>query len=106
MQLRPRPAWPQPTSRVIGDVDAWLRSEFRFAHAPILFDPRSEAASVSATIDSGDDTDDEEERIESSWHHRAMLGDENRIPYVECDDDELSVDEEGPSEVDDSIVVF
>ena len=55
---------------------------FRFfpKSEPLLFVPRAEEGP------SGDETDDEEERLQSSWHHRALLGDERRRVYadVQC----------------------
>lgn len=44
---------------------------------PLLFVPQAEEGP------SGDETDDEEERLRSSWHHRALLGDESRRVYAD-----------------------
>jgi hypothetical protein len=80
--LRPRPAF-------VREATPWTETEpFRFApvtaplHAPCAHDGDENAGS------SGDETEDDEERIKSSWHHRAMLGDEGRVPYVDIADAE------------------
>lgn len=56
--------------------------EFVFPLTPIV--PPTPTPPPS-DIDSGEETDpdDHEARIQSSWHHRALLGDENRIRYTE-----------------------
>lgn len=55
-------------------------AEFRFSRQPIIVDIHSPPPS---DLDSGDETDpeDQETRIQSSWHHRALLGDETRVMY-------------------------
>ena len=78
------------------DVSAQLMRDFVFSSTPLLYDPLEELREMSASIDSGDETDpeDHEARIRTSWHHRALLGDENRILYTEPEDDVKVIDDE------------
>ena len=63
--------------------DSAEEEDFVFSKIPIL-----ETENVPSDIGSGDETDEEdhETRILSSWHHRAMLGDENRLLYTDFQD--------------------
>ena len=76
--FRPKPTFLQSTAFVVEE-------EFVFSRHPILHRPEIE---ISSDIDSGDETDpeDHETRIRSSWHHRALLGDEDRILYNDFKD--------------------
>ena len=93
----------------LANVDPW--NEHRFAK-PCLYDPCDELKRACGAIDSGDETDpeDHEARLQSSWHHRALLGDENRIRYPESEDDDgkkedaIHADRESDEEHD--IIVF
>ena len=60
----------------LDDLDAF------FFSGPILIERET------IPFDSGEETDEEdhEERIKTSWHHRALLGDENRILYTDFQD--------------------
>ena len=54
---------------------------FHFSPTPLFFPP---SPPPSVASDDGTDMDDCEEVIQSSWHHRALLGDEyDRPRYVE-----------------------
>lgn len=82
-------------------IDAELWNTFIFSTEPLLcraFTP------PPSDIDSGDETDeyDHEERIRSSWHHRALLGDENRVLYTDYKDTE-EVDSEGEDGSDEDV---
>ena len=79
--LRPRPPYsaaPRGAGPPLVEDGATARDPpFRFfpKSEPLLFVPQAEEGP------SGDETDDEEDRLQSSWHHRALLGDESRRVY-------------------------
>ena len=77
MQLRPTPPFVREQF-VATDT-------FRFLRDPILVRPETRPPQDG---DSGEDTDpeDHESRIQTSWHHRAKLGDENRVKYTDFAD--------------------
>ena len=58
--------------------------EWTFSREPILA-RRENFYELASDIDSGEETDpeDHESNIQSSWHHRALLGDENRLLYTD-----------------------
>ena len=90
MSLRPQPTWsPAAPSPPVSDDDLFVFG------TPILYDPVDELRTLCAMIDdSGDETDpeDHETRIRSSWHHRALLGDEKRLLYRPSDDASIEDD--------------
>lgn len=103
MDLRPR-RWVATSPDPKVDVDRWLWDHFRFERLPIV-SQRVRDNDVPDSIPSGDETDDEEEKIKSSWHHRALLGDEGRVPY--CSWDRHAEGEDAHrDDVDDNVVVF
>ena len=98
MELRP-----QSTIAPVLFVADFAVNDFRFNVHPTLYDPRRAIEHFGG--DSGDETEDEEERIKTSWHHRALLGDEGRIPYVESDAEE-DVSAVSDESEDEDVVVF
>ena len=75
-----------------------LYREFRFSPKPIVVNV---ATPPPSDIDSGDETDpeDHEARIRSSWHHRALLGDETRILYTDFLDTDFEQVEQTSNEM-------
>lgn len=83
---------------------------FVFSTEPIIV---THLYDVPSDVDSGDETDeyDHEERIQSSWHHRALLGDENRVLYTDNQDTDFDAllekeEEELANETDDELMIF
>lgn len=109
VNLRPQYVWKTQSRDGAIDVDRCLFRNFRFTpQNPIL---RSgiceEEREIYNHACSGDETEEEEERIKSSWHHRALLGDDDRVPYNEFSDDVID-DSDGVigSEEEDHVVIF
>lgn len=80
ISLRPTPAFVRTTAPVEEE------EPFRFG-TPVLYVPE-----IPTADDSGSETDEEdhETRIQSSWHHRALLGDEGRLLYTDYQDTDWS----------------
>ena len=76
MDLRPQ------STITVGPKILFDDNSFVFSRYPLIVNNND------APSDSGDETDpeDHEARIRSSWHHRALLGDENRIRYDDFQD--------------------
>ena len=77
----------RPTPTFVAKKEQLCEDEpFRFGNV-IFVRP-----SIPVAEDSGCETDEEdhEARIQSSWHHRARLGDENRILYTDHKDTDFS----------------
>lgn len=92
LNLRPRVPPSDPAPVETGeDLDRRLMRDFVFSPEPLLYDPTQEIKQQSALVSSGEDTDPEdyEARIQSSWHHRALLGDENRTLHRETEDTQI-----------------
>jgi hypothetical protein len=108
MKLCPQCDWNTPSRDEEKDVDRWLFCNFRFTPKPVLqSDIYDEDREIYNSAFSGDETEDEEERIQSSWHHRALLGDEGRVPYNDCIDDiDVSDDDDAESGEEDNVVIF
>lgn len=108
VNLRPQYGWKTQRMDQKIDVDQWLFQHFRFTPQPILHSNISEEErEMYNAAFSGDETEDEEERIKSSWHHRALLGDEDRVPYDEFSDDNIDDSNDGSaaeSEEEDNVV--
>ena len=106
MNLRPTPMFVQATASSMRDDD------FVFSRHPIIV---SSYVDIPSDIDSGDETDpeDHEARIRTSWHHRALLGDENRTLYNDFKDTnfediekKMELRDRLLEETDDATVVF
>lgn len=89
MNLRPSTPFQTIPSRITS------QDEFVFSVHPIIV-LDSERVDIPDDIDSGDETDEEdhEARIVSSWHHRALLGDEDRVLYTDFGDTDWDAVEE------------
>lgn len=101
--LRPQCVMHAPTAaRPSKVLDAMLWREFVFSREPIIC---PNASAPPSDIDSGDETDedDHEGRICSSWHHRALLGDRNRMIYTDLKDSAVDACEEAPHPVPDQV---
>lgn len=87
--LRPPPFIHTALRKFPKEIDDELWCTFRFSRDPIVYRPSS--TPLPSDIDSGDETDenDHETRIRSSWHHRALLGDENRVLYTDFKDTDM-----------------
>lgn len=101
LSLRPCTAFVSASRRDADAIDKELWNTFVFSAQPLIcraFTP------PPSDIDSGDETDeyDHEERIRSSWHHRALIGDEDRVMYTDHKDTE-DVVSEGEDGTDDEI---
>ena len=135
MNLHPQCDWNTPSRDEEKDVDRWLFCNFRFTPKPdrdispyrvirqlptysLRKLPEKHKTLPGKGYDedrenynsafSGDETEDEEERIKSSWHHRALLGDEGRVPYNDRigDIDVSDDDDAAESEEEDNFVIF
>ena len=60
-----------------------VNEEWTFSREPIVVS--EDFYEIPSEIDSGEETDpeDHETRIQSSWHHRALLSDEDRLLYTD-----------------------
>ncbi len=67
-------------------------TEFYFSTKPLIVTQTMDIPDDLLIFD--DETDDEEEMIKSSWHHRALLGDENRKIYDDGQDTDFEYLEE------------
>ena len=78
---------PTPSFSLHSDLKNIDDTDFVFSREPIIIS-ENERVIIPMDCYSGDETDEEdhETRIQSSWHHRALLGDENRILYTDGQD--------------------
>ena len=105
ISLRPTPLFVHAHSPIESNDD------FVFSKEPILVQPYDD---LPSDVESGDETDpeDHEARIRSSWHHRALIGDENRILYTDFQDTDFDAVEQRAEwcdsfeNPDDNVVVF
>lgn len=86
MDLRPMSTLRAPT---------YVPTERLDFHADLVSVPPLDLFYIHEAYESSDDEVDPEDAIESSWHHRALLGDENRPIY----DDGLDTDFEHAEEL-------
>lgn len=101
MELRPQSTMAAPPF-----VDDFTINDFRFNARSLVHNPRRGFEQFCGDVDSGDETEDEAERIKTSWHHRALLGDEGRVPYVESDAEDAEVSAVSDESEDEDVVVF
>ena len=89
---------PQTTFKMPQVLHTRIEEEFRFSREPIV----CERENLPSDIDSGEETpeEDHETRILSSWHHRALLGDEHRLLYTDGMDTDFDAIEAADKERD------
>lgn len=94
LDLRPQTTFKMPQQA----LHTHIEEEFRFSCKRIV----CEQEDFPSDIDSGEESpeEDHETRIQSSWHHRALLGDENRLLYTDGMDTDFDAIEAAEKEQD------